>query len=113
MSAPGLRFQVAEALNLPSDVFRTSVNFMGCYAAIHGLKMAQMICDGSSDAHVVVVCTEICTIHFQPEFTPDNAASGLLFADGSAAVLVSNKIKPGRFKAWGFYSQSATKARTI
>lgn len=63
---------------------------MGCYAAIHALKMAQMICDLPTHANVVIVCTELCTIHFQQEYTQDNAASSLLFGDGSAAVLVSN-----------------------
>lgn len=92
MSAPGLDLQIAEALKLKSNIFRTSVNFMGCYAAIHALKMAQMICDSSANANVIIVCTELCTIHFQQQYTQDNAASSLLFADGSAAVLVSNRI---------------------
>ncbi len=94
MSAPGLDLQVAEAMNLSPNIFRTSVNFMGCYAAIHGMKLAKMICDSTvTKANVVMVCTELCTLHFQKEFTPDNAASSLLFADGSAAVLLSNSIK--------------------
>ncbi|MBC7651232.1 MAG: type III polyketide synthase, partial [Deinococcales bacterium] len=94
MSAPGLDLQVAEAMHLSPNIFRTSVNFMGCYAAIHGMKLAKMICDSSTTtANVVVVCTELCTLHFQKEFTADNAASSLLFADGSAAVLLSNTLK--------------------
>ncbi len=43
MSAPGLDLEVIEALDLPQNIFRTSVNFMGCYAAIHALKLAKMI----------------------------------------------------------------------
>src|SRR4051812_13843094 len=45
MSAPGLDLQIAEALNLSPNIFRMSVNFMGCYAAIHALKLAKFICD--------------------------------------------------------------------
>jgi predicted naringenin-chalcone synthase len=109
MSAPGLDLQVAEAMQLSPNIFRTSVNFMGCYAAIHGLKLAKMICDSSTTkANVVVVCTELCTLHFQKEFTPDNAASSLLFADGSAAVLLSNTIKTDKsLTLQNFYSQIA------
>lgn len=109
MSAPGLDLQVAEAMQLSPNIFRTSVNFMGCYAAIHGLKLAKMICDSSTTkANVVVVCTELCTLHFQKAFTPDNAASSLLFADGSAAVLLSNTITTDKsLTLQNFYSQIA------
>ncbi|MFC4230459.1 type III polyketide synthase [Parasediminibacterium paludis] len=109
MSAPGLDLQVAEAMQLSPNIFRTSVNFMGCYAAIHGLKLAKMICDSTTTkANVVVVCTELCTLHFQKAFTPDNAASSLLFADGSAAVLLSNTITTDKhLTLQNFYSQIA------
>lgn len=94
MSAPGLDLQIAEAMGLPVDVYRTSINFMGCYAAVHGLKIAKQICDSSKKkANVIVVATELCSLHHQKEYTPDNAASSLLFGDGSAAVLVSNELK--------------------
>lgn len=112
MSAPGLDLEVAEALNLSPNVFRTSVNFMGCYAAIHALKIARMICDSTANANVVIVCTELCTIHFQQKYTPDNAASSLLFADGSAAVLVSNSIASAQsLKLNSFYSEVAYKGK--
>ncbi|MEI6087247.1 MAG: type III polyketide synthase [Bacteroidota bacterium] len=90
MSAPGLDLEIMEAMQLSPSLFRTSINFMGCYAAIHGLKMAKFICDSEPDAQVVLVATELCTIHFQKEYSLENASSSLLFADGSAAVLVSN-----------------------
>lgn len=112
MSAPGLDLQVAEAMQLPSSVFRTSINFMGCYAAVHALKLAKLICDATPAANVVIVATELCTIHFQQEYTADNAASSLLFADGSAAVLVSNTIKQkNALNLNGFYSQVAYKGK--
>lgn len=112
MSAPGLDLQIAEAMQLSPSVFRTSVNFMGCYAAVHGLKLAKLICDSTPNANVVLVATELCTIHFQDEFTVDNAASSLLFADGSAAVLLSNNsTSPNAIALKGFYSQAAYKGK--
>jgi len=90
MSAPGLDLELVEALQLSPNVFRTSVNFMGCYAGVHALKLGKMICDTDARANVLIVATELCTLHFQQEYTPDNAASSLLFADGSAAILMSN-----------------------
>lgn len=110
MSAPGLDLQLMRELSLAPDIFRTSVNFMGCYAAIHALKMARMICDSSPRANVVIVATELCTIHFQKEYSEDNAASSLLFGDGAAAVLISNCTSSERsLSLGGFYSQVATK----
>lgn len=90
MSAPGLDLQVLELMDLEKNISRTSVNFMGCYAAIHALKIADAICKSDKQAQVLIVCTELCTLHFQREATLDNITSSLLFADGSAAILVSN-----------------------
>ncbi len=88
MSAPGLDLEIMEAMQIPGNIFRTSVNFMGCYAAIHALKIADAICRSTTEANVVIVCTELCTLHFQKENSIDNITSTLLFGDGCAAVLV-------------------------
>ena len=113
MSAPGLDLALLQELNLSPNIFRTSINFMGCYAAIHALKVAKMICDSSPISNVLIVCTELCTLHFQKEFTEDNAASSLLFADGCAAVLVSNVIKhTNAVTLNGFYSHVANKGKS-
>ena len=112
MSAPGLDLELVEALQLSPNVFRTSVNFMGCYAGIHALKLGKMICDTDANANVMIVATELCTLHFQQEFTQDNAASSLLFADGSAAILMSNdKSKKAVASIDNFYSAIATKGK--
>src|SRR5262249_40176910 len=84
MSAPGLDLQLMELLELPRHTDRSSVNFMGCYAAIHAMKTADAICAQQPGAQVLIVCTELCTLHFQREATTDNIASSLLFGDGSA-----------------------------
>jgi predicted naringenin-chalcone synthase len=94
MSAPGLDLQVMELLDLPRNIFRTSVNFMGCYAAIHALKLADHICKAEPQAKVLIFCTELCTLHLQKEATPDNLASGLLFGDGSSAALITGDDHP-------------------
>jgi len=112
MSAPGLDLQLSESLGLSPSVFRTSVNFMGCYAAVHALKLAKMICDTTPAANVVIVATELCTLHFQEEYTADNAASSLLFADGSAAVFISNIIKSKSvLQLKSFYSEIAIRGK--
>ncbi len=110
MSAPGLDLEIMEAMELPIDIFRTSVNFMGCYAAIHALKIGNMICKTTEHANVVIVCTELCTLHFQKDYNLDNAASSLLFSDGSAAVLLSNNLQHQHsLTINGFHSQVSFK----
>lgn len=106
MSAPGLDLHVMELMDLPKNIFRTSINFMGCYAAIHALKIADAICNADPAARVVVVCTELCTLHFQKEATPDNIASSMLFGDGSAAVLITGDGHPHRgLRLQSFYAE--------
>ncbi len=106
MSAPGLDLDIAQAMQLSPEIVRTSVNFMGCYAAVHALKMAKYICDSETTANVLIVTTELCSLHFQKEFTPDFAAGSLLFSDGSAAVLVSNQLaSPKGLRVQDFYSK--------
>ena len=111
MSAPGLDLQVLELLDLQKNIFRTSVNFMGCYAAIHALKIADAICRADRSAQVMIVCTELCTLHFQRENTVDNMTSSLLFADGSAAVLVGGDDNEEGLTIDSFYSEVIPKGK--
>ena len=112
MSAPGLDLQVMELMDLPKNIFRTSLNFMGCYAAIHAMKIADALCKFDVNAKVMIVCTELCTLHFQKEATMDNIASSLLFGDGSAAMLVTHDdySKEG-LTIKGFYSEVLAKGK--
>ena len=112
MSAPGLDLQVMELMNLDANIYRTSVNFMGCYAAIHALKIADAICKNDTTARVVIVCTELCTLHFQRESSMNSITSGLLFADGSAAVLVTHdSFSEQGLRLNGFYSEIIPKGK--
>ncbi|MBX0291463.1 type III polyketide synthase [Hymenobacter sp. HSC-4F20] len=91
MYAPGLDIELVAALGLPSHVQRTCVNFMGCYAAVNALKLADAFCRATPEARVLVVCTELCTLHFQKSTEEDHLVSNALFGDGSAAVLVQGR----------------------
>jgi predicted naringenin-chalcone synthase len=105
ISAPGLDFQVQQILGLVSDVTRLSVNFMGCYAAFHGMKLAKIICDAQPNAKVLLVDIELCSLHFQTGYTLDEILANGLFADGAAFVLVSNEAKGLRMNS--FFQETA------
>ena len=89
--APGLDIELIRDLGLAPNVGRSSVNFMGCNAAILALKQADDICAHHPTANVLVVCIELCTIHFQKQYSDDYLLSNTLFGDGAAAVLMSNQ----------------------
>jgi alpha-pyrone synthase len=91
MYAPGLDIDLVDALHLRTDVQRTSINFMGCYAAFNALKVAEAFCKNDPSTKVLIVCTELCSLHFQRENSEDNMIANALFADGSAAVIVEAK----------------------
>lgn len=86
--APGIDAEIMEQLNLPNDIFHTSINFMGCNAAFPALKIGDMIAKTDENARVLIVCVELCTLHFQPKDNSDNLLSNTIFGDGAAAVVV-------------------------
>jgi predicted naringenin-chalcone synthase len=90
MCAPGLDLLLVKRLGLRSNTQRTSINFMGCYAAIHGMKQAQQILAASPEAKVLVVSVELCSLHFQTTPTDDHITSSIIFGDGAAAFLAEH-----------------------
>ena len=95
--APGPDFEVVRGLGLHPSTQRYHIGFMGCYASFQGLKMAKAFCESEPKAVVMVISTELCTLHFQSKNDPDNLIASSVFSDGSAGVLVSSKppVKSG------------------
>ena len=94
MYAPGLDIELVHSLGLPHTTHRYCVNFMGCYAAFNGLKIADALVRANPKAKVLVLCVELCTLHFQKSAQPDHILSNALFADGAAAALVEAEPAP-------------------
>ncbi len=109
MFAPGLDVALQRSLQLKSTVQRTSINFMGCYAAFNALRLADSFCTQHASHKVLIVCSELCSIHFQKENTEDNILANALFADGAAAILVeATKRKGIHLEVGSFYSDLLT-----
>ncbi len=116
--SPGMDTELIVKLGLPHDIFRTAVNFLGCNAAFHALKMADLIARADENARIMIVCTELCTLHFQPKNNNDNLLSNTIFGDGAAAAIVVSDsfVKDNHFKGLtinGFYSVLFDKARDL
>jgi alpha-pyrone synthase len=87
--APGLDFEIVDYLGLDTTVERTMIGFMGCYAAINGLKQARHIVRSEPDAKVLLLNLELCTLHLQETQDLEQVLSFLVFGDGCAASLIS------------------------
>ncbi len=117
LAAPGIDIDLVQHFKLNENTNRTSVNFMGCYAALHALKQADYICKCEENAVVLIICVELCTLHFQRIDDLDNNTANLLFADGAAAALIvsdryAEKNKLDGFKINQFYSQVSLKGKS-
>jgi predicted naringenin-chalcone synthase len=88
-TAPGLDQLVARKLGLSGSVERTLVGFMGCYGAVTALRNAYHIVRSEPEARVLVITTELSTLHLQPDDALEPLLAMLLFGDGAAAAIVS------------------------
>jgi predicted naringenin-chalcone synthase len=116
--APGLGAALIEQLNLPEDIFHTAINFMGCNAAFPALNLADMITKTEENARVLIVCVELCTLHFQAVDNNDNLLANTIFGDGAAAVVVvsdtaAKKNQQSGLSINGFYSLLLNKGKNL
>jgi alpha-pyrone synthase len=88
--APGLDLDLVHRCGLSTSVERTVIGFMGCYAAINGLKQARHIVRSEPTARVLMVNLELCTLHLKETQDLETMLSFLLFGDGCAASIVSS-----------------------
>jgi predicted naringenin-chalcone synthase len=103
--APGPDFDIIRALKLNPGIERYHLGFMGCYASIPALKLADQICRADEEATVMIVSVELCTLHFQANSKLDDLLSASVFADGGAGAIISSKAPSTRgYKIDGFAS---------
>ncbi len=104
MYAPGLDIELVEKLGLNRSIERTAINFMGCYAAFNALKIAEKITSTDKSANVLIVCVELCSLHFQKATEGETLLANSLFGDGAAAIIVkSNPTDQYNLKLENFY----------
>lgn len=104
MQAPGVEIDLINHFNLPTNIRRYNINFMGCYASLTGLRIAKDICN-SPNRTVLMVSVELCTLHFQNKFIDDYLLSNSIFADGAASVIISSKDRDAQLRLEDFESR--------
>ena len=93
-SAPGVDLALIRDLRLRPETSRTHVGFMGCHGALNGLRVAQAFAQSAPGASVLLCAVELCSLHYQYHWQPDQIVANALFADGAAAAVIrgGNKL---------------------
>ena len=94
--APGPDYRLVRDLGLDPGVERYHLGFIGCAAAMPGLRLASRITAAQPGAVVLVVCLELCTLHIRPSSDPQQIVAASVFADGAAAAIVTADDAVGR-----------------
>ena len=88
MIAPGIEYYLMQKLGLSPSVNRLGINFMGCFGAFKGLSVARAFALENPGHRVLLVCTELCSLHLQADQDGETLVANSLFADGSAAAII-------------------------
>jgi prepilin-type processing-associated H-X9-DG protein len=89
--APGVDLALMAALPLRPSVARTHVGFMGCHAALNGLRVAAGFIGADPGACVLLCAVELCSLHLQYGWEGGRIVANALFADGAAALVASGE----------------------
>jgi len=89
--APGPDYDIIQSLDMKTDIERYHLGFMGCYAVLPALKLAAKIAENDSDANIMIISAELCTLHFQASSKTDDLISASVFSDGAAGAIVRGK----------------------
>jgi len=107
-SAPGVDLEIIRELGLRPETTRTNIGFMGCHAALNGLRVAKAFAQSCPGACVLLCAVELCSLHHQYQWKPDQIVANALFADGAAAVVVRANDQDLSHGAWQLVDLGST-----
>jgi len=92
---PGPDLLIAKELGLRSDLRRTFIGHMGCYAALNVIKVAMDSVAARPDELVIGNCTELSSAHVRNSPMPDedpmeSLITQALFGDASVSLLMGS-----------------------
>jgi predicted naringenin-chalcone synthase len=92
---PGPDLLLAKELGLRSDLRRTFIGHMGCYAALNVIKVAMDSVAARPDELVIGNCTELSSAHVRDSPMPDedpteSLITQALFGDASVSMLMGS-----------------------
>lgn len=108
MMAPGIEFELSQRFNFAPSVNRLGINFMGCFGAFKGLSVAHAFVKENPSHRVLIVCTELCSLHFQNEMGMENMVANSLFSDGAAALVLGAQPQKHEKPLWELHNVQST-----
>ncbi|MEV6341205.1 3-oxoacyl-[acyl-carrier-protein] synthase III C-terminal domain-containing protein [Nocardia vinacea] len=108
--APGVDVAVVKQLGLSPSVGRVVVNFMGCAAAMNGIRTAVDYVRAHPDKKAMVVCIELSSVNAVFDDNINDVIIHSLFGDGCGAVVigagqVQQPLAPGKVVIRDSFSQ--------
>ena len=108
LQAPGIECLLVNKLKLLPTVERLAINFMGCFGAFRAISIAKAIAMQNSSHRILIICTEICSLHIQSDLKFDTIISNALFGDGSASMIVGSERIEGEQALWAIENCRST-----
>ncbi|MNO39391.1 Alpha-pyrone synthesis polyketide synthase-like Pks18 [compost metagenome] len=87
---PGLDVMLIRQLGLPPRVNRLPLIFQGCAAGLKAIQMGRDVVQGAPESRVLVVCVELCTLHFQPAKEREALFAASFFGDGASSCVIGS-----------------------
>ena len=99
--APGVDVAVVKQLGLSPSISRIVVNFMGCAAAMNGIRTAADYVRAHPDKKAMVVCIELSSVNAVFDDDVNDVIIHSLFGDGCGAVVIGasqvlHQLAPGK-----------------
>ncbi len=107
--APGIDVALMKKFDLSSQISRTHIGFMGCHGGFNALRVAKAYAESDPHAVVLIVCIELCSLHFQYTEDPEQIVANSIFADGAAALIGCSSESPKSFApdGWSLVDQTS------
>ena len=86
--APGIDTKLIKSLGLKRSIARIPVHFMGCAAAMNGLRVACDYIKANPHQKALVVCLELSSVNASFEDNINDVIIHSIFGDGCAAVVI-------------------------
>ncbi|MET7772928.1 3-oxoacyl-[acyl-carrier-protein] synthase III C-terminal domain-containing protein [Nocardia sp. NPDC005366] len=86
--APGVDVAVVKQLGLSPSVSRVVVNFMGCAAAMNGMRTAVDYVRAHPDKKAMLICIELSSVNAVFDDDVNDVITHSLFGDGCGAVVI-------------------------
>jgi predicted naringenin-chalcone synthase len=85
---PGLDAALIVQLGLSPYTQRIPLQFLGCAAGLKAVCLSKQIATVRTEAKILVVCVELCTLHIQPSSEREALFGASFFGDGASSCVI-------------------------